>query len=129
MVEAQQQPQQQQQQSSGAVRTLSTFIQQNNTIYHIIGVTSAADYNAYGQYFMGTMQGFRTLTDASKLNRQPERIRLRTVNSAMTLEQALRSYNVPQARLNEFAILNGMNLSDRLAQGTMIKVTGTGSSQ
>jgi predicted Zn-dependent protease len=70
------------------------------------------------------MQNFRTLTDASKLNRQPERIRLRTVSSATTLEQALRSFNIPAARMNEFAILNGMELSERVPQGMMLKVIG-----
>ena len=106
------------------IRTLSTFIQYNNLIYHFIGATSAADYNAYGQYFLNTSQNFRTLTDASKLNRKPERIRLRTVNTATTLEQALRGFGIPAARLNEFAILNGLNLSDRVAQGAVIKVIG-----
>lgn len=115
---------QQQQQNGGILRALSSFIQYNNNIYHIIGVTSAMDYNAYSQYFLGTMQNFRTLTDASKLNRQPERIRLRTVTTAATLEQVLRGFNIPTARLNEFAILNGMNLTDRVAAGTLIKVSG-----
>lgn len=119
MVEAQQQ-----QQNGAVLRTLSTFIQYNNLIYHLLGVTSAADYNGYSQFFMSTMQNFRTLTDASKINRKPDRIRLRTVNTATTLEQALRGFGIPTARLNEFAILNGMNLSDRVAQGMMLKVIG-----
>ena len=127
LVEAQQQPQQQQQQQQGgALRTLSTFIQYNNLIYHFIGVSAPADYAAYSQYFLSTMQNFRTLTDASKLNRQPERLRLRTVTAATTLEQALRSFGIPAARMNEFAILNGRNLSDRVAQGSVIKVIGQG---
>lgn len=123
MVEAQQQ-QQQQQQNAGVLRTLSTFIQYNNNIYHLIGATSAADYNAYSQFFLYTMQNFKALTDASKLNRQPERIRLRSSNAATTLEQALRSWGIPAARHTELAILNGMNLSDQVPAGTLIKVPG-----
>ncbi|HYO22056.1 MAG TPA: hypothetical protein VER36_06595, partial [Flavisolibacter sp.] len=124
-VEAQQQPQQQQQQQGAAVlRTLSTFIQYNNTIYHLIGVSSSTDYNAYGNVFLNTMQGFRTLTDASKLNRKPERIRIRTTAQAATLDQVLRGYKMPANRLEELAILNGMLLTDRVAAGTMIKTIG-----
>jgi predicted Zn-dependent protease len=123
-VEAQQQPQQQQQQGAAVLRTLSTFIQYNNTIYHLIGVSSSTDYNAYGNVFLNTMQGFRTLTEASKINRKPERIRLRTTSQAATLDQVLRGYNIPAARLEEFAILNGMNLTDRVPAGTMIKTFG-----
>jgi predicted Zn-dependent protease len=117
MVEAQQQ-----QQNGAVLRTLSTFLQYNNNIYHILGVTSAADYNAYSQYFLYSMQNFKPLTDASKLNRQPERIRLRSSTGNTTLEQALRGWGVQAARLNELAILNGMNLSDPLPAGTLIKV-------
>ncbi|HVF97997.1 MAG TPA: M48 family metalloprotease, partial [Flavisolibacter sp.] len=126
-VEAQQQPQQQQQQqqaASGVLRTLSFFIQQNNTIYHMIGVTTAADYGNFSNVFLGSMQSFRTLTDASKLNRKPERIRLRTTTQAGTLEQVLRNYSIPAARFQEFAILNGLQLTDRVAAGTIVKVMG-----
>ena len=119
MVEAQQQ-----QQTGGVIRTLSYFIQYNNAIYHILGVTSAADYNAYTSYFLHTMQNFRQLTNAAKINKKPERIHIRTVNTAGTLEQVLRNFNMPAARLNELAILNGMNLTDRVMQGTLIKVVG-----
>ncbi|HEX8315337.1 MAG TPA: hypothetical protein VF609_10100, partial [Flavisolibacter sp.] len=114
----------QQQQGAAVLRTLSTFIQYNNTIYHLIGVSSSTDYNAYGNVFLNTMQGFRTLTEASKINRKPERIRLRTTSQAATLDQVLRGYNIPAARLEEFAILNGMNLTDRVPAGTMIKTFG-----
>ena len=115
---------QQQQQNGSVLRTLSTFIQHNNNIYHLLGVTSAADYNAYSQYFLYSMQNFKTLTDASKLNRQPERIRLRSTTAATTLEQALRGWGIPAARMSELAILNGMNLSDQVPTGTLIKVPG-----
>jgi predicted Zn-dependent protease len=85
------------------------------------------DYANYTQFFLGTMQNFRTLTDPARLNRQPERIRLRSVGATTTLEQALRGFGIPAARLNEFAILNGFNLNDRVPQGTMLKVIGGGS--
>lgn len=111
-----------QQQNGGVLRTLSTFIQYNGTIYHMLGVTTAADYATYSQFFMGSMQTFRSLTDASKLNKKPERVRLKTTTTASTLEQALRSLGTPAARLNELAILNGMNLTDQVPRGTILKV-------
>ena len=116
------QQQQQQQQQGGVIRTLSYFIQYGGAIYHIIGVSSANDFNAYAQYFTNTMQSFRQLTDPSKLNKQPERVRLKTVRQDATLEQALRSFNAPSDRIEEFAILNGMARGDRVTQGMLIKV-------
>ncbi len=68
------------------------------------------------------MQGFRPLTDPVKLNKKPERVRIKTVGSGMTLAQAFRQYNVLEKRMEEFAILNGMKLTDNLTQGTLIKI-------
>ena len=116
---ADQVPQQGQQ---GGVRTVSYLIQYGQLIYHMIGVAGPADFANYERTFLGTMQNFRQLTDQAKINKQPDRVRIRTVNQATTLEQALRTYNTPQNRLNELAILKGMNLTDRLSQGTLIKV-------
>lgn len=116
--------QQPQQQGAPVLRTLSYFIQYGGNIYHFIGVAAAANFNNYVSYFNNSMQGFRELNDAAKINRKPERIRIRTVNSSTTLAQALRNYGMPEKRLEELAILNGMALTDALAAGTMIKVIG-----
>lgn len=113
---------QQQQQQQQVIRTLSYIIQYNGLIYHMIGVTSSNNFNNYLPLFSSTMQSFRELTDANKLNRKPERVRIKTVKQSGTLDQALRSFNVPQKRLEEFSIVNGMKLTDRVAQGSLIKV-------
>ena len=106
------------------IRTLSYLIQYGNAIYLILGVSATADFNQFVPYFSNTMEGFRQLTDQSKINKQPERIRLRTVNTSVTLEQALRNSSVPANRMNELAILNGMRLSDMVPAGMMIKTIG-----
>jgi predicted Zn-dependent protease len=111
-------------QQQGVIRTLSYLIQDGNMIYHMIGLSAPADFNAYSTYFTNTMQSFRRLTDASKMNRKPERIHIKSVAQAGTLEQALRYYNMPATRLEELAILNGMNLKDNLKSGTLIKIVG-----
>ncbi|MEJ7625640.1 MAG: M48 family metalloprotease [Ferruginibacter sp.] len=114
--------QQQQQQQPQQIRTLSYFIQYGESVYHIIGISSIADFNNYVSFFTNTMENFRELRDATKLNKKPERVRIKTINTATTLEQAFKTYKVPAGRMEELAILNGMQLTDRLAQGMMIKV-------
>lgn len=116
---ADQQPQQGQEPS---VRTLSYLIQYNGAIYLMLGATSIADFNNFGNAFTDVMQSFRQLTDASKLNKKAERVRIRTVGSSTTLSQALKSFNVPQNRFEEMAILNGMKLTDQVSQGMLIKI-------
>jgi predicted Zn-dependent protease len=106
----------------GTLRTLNYFIQYNNAIYHMLGVTAAATYSSYVNLFSNTMQGFRPLTDQAKINKKADRIRIKTVSSARTLAQALRDNGVPETRMNELAILNGMQLNETLAAGAMFKV-------
>jgi predicted Zn-dependent protease len=88
----------------------------------MLGVSSVADFNNYTSFFSNTMQSFRQLTDPAKLNRQPERVRIKTVAQGGTLEQSLRRLGVPDNRLEEMAILNGMSRTQNLTQGTLIKI-------
>lgn len=113
-----QQGQQQQQQ----LRTVSYFIQYGQLIYLLLGVSGTPDFNNYLPYFSTAQQSFRELTDPAKLNKKPERVQLKTVSGSSTLEQAFRQHRVDTKRLEEFAILNGMKLTDRVDQGTLIKV-------
>ncbi|WP_210485904.1 M48 family metalloprotease [Rufibacter aurantiacus] len=118
----QQQQQQAQQQQAAPIQALSYFIQYGGNIYNLTGVTTATDFNTYFPYFNGTMQNFRQLSDPDKLNRKPEVVRIKTVRTAAPLSQVLQSYNVPSKRFEEMAILNGMQLTDRVAANTLIKV-------
>lgn len=113
-----------QQQQQQTVRTLSYIIQYGDLYYLIIGATSSNTFNNYTQIFSNTMQNFKELRDASKLNKKPERIRIKTVAQTGTLEQALRSFNIATNRLEELSVLNGMQLKDRVEKGMLIKVVG-----
>lgn len=113
-------PQQGQQQQP--IRTLSYFIQYGESIYLLLGVSATADFDNYQPFFTNVQQSFKELKDQAKINKKPERVRLKTVRASTTLEQALRENKADTKRLEEFAILNGMKLTDRVEQGTMIKV-------
>jgi predicted Zn-dependent protease len=116
---AETQPQEGQQ--AGA-RVLMYLIQYGGNIYSMIGVSSAKDFNSYARAFQGSMESFRSLSDPDKLNKQPERIRVKEVRQSSTVAQALRGYKVKEDRLEEVATLNGMKLKDRITSGTLIKV-------
>jgi len=113
-----------QQQPASSVRTLNYFIQFGGSIYHFIGVSTVNDFNTYVNTFQNAMQSFKQLTDPAKLNRKPERIRLKTIAANTTLSQALKDFNVPQSRFEEMAILNGLKLTETITKGTLIKVVG-----
>ncbi len=65
--------------------TLSYIIQDGKTLYALIGLCGPGTLATYGPTFQRTAQGFRRLTDASKLNRQSEKIRIRTAKAGQTL--------------------------------------------
>ena len=111
------------QQVSG-VQVLAYLIQDGKTIYALLGAAAPTDFAAYAPTFTRTMEGFRRLTDASKLRRQPERVRIKTARAGQTLAQALKTNGIPTSRHEEMAILNGMQTSDRLDKGMLYKVVG-----
>lgn len=111
-----------QQQGRQSLRTLTYLITYGEHIYTLIGASSQADFNAFAPVFTNSMSNFRQLNDPEMLNRQPERISIKTVRQNSTLAQALRAYQMQEGRLEELAILNGMQLEDRVEQGMLIKV-------
>lgn len=111
-------------QQAQPIRILSYLIQYGNVIYLFLGVSSTTDFNQFTPYFTNTMEGFRPLNDQTKLNKKPDRIRIKTVSGNPTLDQALRSFSVSGKSLEELAILNGMKLTDRVTPGMMIKTIG-----
>ncbi len=107
------------------IKVLSYIIQLKEQIYVFHGVAADADFNSYFRTFESTMSNFRTLTDPSKLNVKPNRIKIKTIRSAsVSLADAFKYYEVPQSKYNEFALLNNMELDDKLTKGDMIKVIG-----
>ncbi|WP_303311846.1 M48 family metalloprotease [Hymenobacter sp. BT730] len=116
-----QQDQQTGQQVAG-VRTLTYLIQDGKTIFALIGVSAPADFPSYASQFTSVAEAFQRLTEPDKLNRQPERVRIKTLKLRSSLAAALRTYNVPEKRMEEMAILNGMQLNDQVNAGSLIKV-------
>ncbi len=114
-----------QDQSTGqqnSLRVMSYFIDDQGTYYVFHGLSADADFTRFANAFETTMTGFNKLTDTSKLNVSPERIRIREVQREGTLAEALRSFGVPQDRMEEFAFLNNMELDDRVSAGTLVKI-------
>ncbi|MCC3159602.1 M48 family metalloprotease [Hymenobacter sp. 15J16-1T3B] len=105
-------------------RTLSYLIQDGQTIYALVGLTSPSAFSTYAPQFQRTAQGFQRLTAADKLNRQPERVRIKTAKTGQTLATALAANGIPSKRYEEMAILNGMKTTDKLTAGQLFKVVG-----
>ncbi len=106
------------------IRVMSYFIEYDGRVYIFHGLTSGAEFNSYARLFESTMAGFGRLTEASRLNVKPKRIKVVQVQQAATMADALRSYGVPQGQMNELALLNNIELNTRLPKGKLIKLIG-----
>jgi predicted Zn-dependent protease len=106
---------------SGPLRVLSYFIMKDKNVYVFHGFTTDQFFKDYAAEFENTMAGFKQLTDRSKLGVQPERLRIQKVGSEMTLEQALKQFKVPEERLKEMSLVNGLELNTRVSANTLLK--------
>lgn len=108
----------------GTIRTLIYLIQYRDNIYSMIGASSIGNFELYRRTFESTMNSFRELKDKSKIERQPEKVRVRTVAQESSLDEALETLNVPQDRREEVAFLNGMTLDETVEEGMLLKIIG-----
>jgi predicted Zn-dependent protease len=107
-----------------AIKVLSYFIEYEGAVYVFHGIAADANFNSYFRMFESTMINFNRLTDPSKLNVKPQRIRLKKVQQAGTLANVFRYYSVPENRTKELALLNNLELTDQVKIGKLIKIIG-----
>jgi predicted Zn-dependent protease len=116
-----------QDQSTGATQTnlvLSCFISHGGLIYVFHGVSTEADFNNYAGTMNSSMTTFSNLTDPSKINVKPKRIQVVSVQRTGPLSDAFAYYRVPQTQYKELSLLNGLELTDQVPVGKLIKIIG-----
>lgn len=118
----QQDQQQQQQQQQPPIRALLYLIQYGSNIYNMMGITTQQDFNNYFPTFNATITNFKELSDPAKINMKPDRIKVKPAKQSGTLAQALSSYQVKDDKMQELALLNGMQLTDKVDKGMLIKL-------
>jgi predicted Zn-dependent protease len=83
-------------------------------------------YKDYGRVFRKTIQRFETLKDPKKINVKPDRIEIEKVRRAGTISDILKRRDIPEDRIEEIALLNGMQPEDRVPARSLIKVVKEG---
>ncbi|MDQ3141434.1 MAG: M48 family metalloprotease [Bacteroidota bacterium] len=110
-----------QEKEANTMRVTTTLIQYNNLIYRIHGIATKPTHAKYESTFLNTMNGFRVLSDQSKINVQPDRIAIQEVKKSLSLSDALTSLNQDSKRFDELALLNGMDIKQKIEPGTLLK--------
>jgi len=107
------------------IKLLSYFIEKDGFVYNLHGLSSGEDFATYSNAFESTMRNFDSLSDKTKLNVKPNRLKIIKINStSVSLENAFKYYKVPQSKYNEMALLNNLELNHTLKRGDLIKVLG-----
>lgn len=103
------------------LEVLTYLIEYDGRIYKLHGLSTPVDFNRNYSTFKQIFDNFQQLTDPSKLNKMPERLKIVTIKSNSTLKDALSSFGMDASRHKELSILNGMELNDRVEVGMLIK--------
>ena len=111
----------------GVLQLMAYFIKKGNNVYSFMGYSAQANFPNYELAFKTTMSGLKTLTDKSKINRQPDRIKIRKVATNTTLENALKSFGSSGDDLQKHALLNGaLALNTQVKKGMLLKTISKG---
>ncbi|MCX8159854.1 MAG: M48 family metalloprotease [Candidatus Saccharicenans sp.] len=106
----------------GNLTGLAHFIQKGDRILMFLGYTESSRFNSYAQVFSGTLGGFKPLTDPTRINVTPEKIKIIKVNRADTLANILKGYGYDETRQKQVAIMNAMELTEQVPAGTLLKI-------
>jgi predicted Zn-dependent protease len=111
---------------NGYIRLVSCFIMKDKNVYVFHGITNPRLLDSYYETFVQTSGQFRTLTDPGKINRKPDRIRIRPAPSSGTLGNALLALGTKNEKIREIAIMNGGLPEEKIRANTLLKVVEQG---
>jgi len=104
------------------LQVMSYFITKAGMTFALHGLSGRATYSQYSGLFSQTMNGFKQLDDAAKINVKPQKLAVRTVSKPAVLRAVFKQYGVADDKLEDMAIMNGMQLAEIVNAGTLIKI-------
>jgi predicted Zn-dependent protease len=107
--------------SDGVVQGRVSFLNHGGTLLRFLGFAAASAWESRGGAIRSSLESFRALTDRSKLEVEPARLRLVTVPRAMDLETFLEREGVSD-RAGAVRNLNRLSGNASLAAGRVLKV-------
>lgn len=110
----------------GVLRILSYFIAKGEYVYNFAGIASQTSFSTHQSSFQATLDDFKNLTDRSKIDVNPDRIRVKQTKRQGTCKTVLLSLGVKNDDLEKVALINGRALSDIVPSGTLIKLVESG---
>ncbi len=109
-------------QNGGEVRLAVQFTEYGGNVYQILGYSAKADFANWENKFGYTMRGFGPLSDPSKINVSPNRLKVISATSTGPFNRFVPS-NLPTAfTAEDIAILNQVGMTQTVPAGEMLKI-------
>ncbi len=109
-------------QQAEVLKLMVYLIKYNNMIYKFIGLSTNQDFNTYFSNFSATMKSFNKLSDASKINKLPQRIKIVSTKRTASLKDVMNDFSQSSDNLSKLSLLNGMELTESVPAGTLVKI-------
>jgi predicted Zn-dependent protease len=106
------------------LQVTSTFIVKSGKTYAMHGMSGETDFSRYAAVFSQAVKSFRQLDDPAKINVRPKMLSVKTVVRDASLRSILKQYGFADDKLEDLAVMNGMQLDETVAAGTLIKIPG-----
>ena len=110
----------------GPVFLVNAFVQHGGRVYSLMGLTAANNANALRNTFLNIAGSFQVLRNAEFLDVKPYRLALLKVREGGVFEQFIPSDLPPEMTSKEIAILNQVELDERIEPGSILKIPRRG---
>ena len=105
-----------------SVRIISSYIEYNSSVYAFHGLSAESGFSAYTGVLQSAAGSFARLTDPSRINVKPRKIRIKPAPRQATMAETLKAFGVQQKDLGSLALLNNIELNQQVQAGKLIKI-------
>ncbi|MEZ4414253.1 MAG: M48 family metalloprotease [Gemmatimonadota bacterium] len=103
-----------------ALHGLTAFVEHRGAVFRLLGYTTQAQWNARSQAIQGFARSFRAVNDPAVLGKQPDRIEVVQIPSAMSVSEFITRYpsTVPEPTVT---LINQFFATTNLGRGELAK--------
>lgn len=106
----------------GELEVMVFGIERNGEVYRFVNYSTVANFSRFESIFNSTIESFRELTDQERLDVEPVRLYSTVADRDGTFESFLPGQLSMDLTAEEIAIINQVELNDRITSGTRLKL-------
>ncbi|MDQ8203637.1 M48 family metalloprotease [Pelagicoccus sp. SDUM812003] len=107
---------------NGQIPIYAQAIEYQGSVYQFLGYGSPASYPVHRQSIAQTARSFQELRDAAAKSIQPYRLTIEPASRSATFRELLPDRLPPDMDAQDWAIMNQVELDDRIEKGTLLKL-------